>query len=139
VIWGGIHGTLLALERWRGRRAIYEHLPAPLRVGATFVVLLMTWVFFRARDVPHAVRYLGDMLGAGAPQDGSALLAGIVYQPYYAGTLAVAAAVVWYAPQAWDWTRSLTPVKAAAAVWLLALSAAILSTQAYNPFIYFIF
>ena len=64
-----------------------------MRVGVTFVLVLVTWVFFRASDLPSAFRYLGDMVGLGAPQDGAALLAGIVYQPYYLGTFVLAAIV----------------------------------------------
>ena len=48
--------------------------------------MLVTWVFFRAPDVRHAFRYLGDMLALGTPQDSAGLLAGIVYQPYYIAT-----------------------------------------------------
>lgn len=110
-----------------------------MRVGLTFALLLITWVFFRAPDVPHALRYVGAMLGAGEPRAGAALLSGIVYQPYYLGIFLVAAATVWTAPQTWDWTLTLTRPKAVAAAALLFVSIAVLTTQAYNPFIYFIF
>jgi alginate O-acetyltransferase complex protein AlgI len=139
VIWGGLHGLLLAAERVRGKAALYGGLPAPLRMAVTFVLVLVTWVFFRAPDVPQAMAYLGDMLAVSEAQTGAGLLAGIVYEPYYAGTLLLAAAIVWGAPQTWDWTRTLSLPKAATALVLLALSAAVLTTQAYNPFIYFIF
>ena len=139
VIWGALHGGLLGFERLRGKAAIYGRLPAPIRVGATFTLVLVTWVFFRAADVPHAGRYLGDMLGIGSPQAGAGLLAGIVYQPYYLGTFLLAAGIVWGAPQTWDWTRTITAPKAAVVFALLVLSAAVLATQAFNPFIYFIF
>ena len=139
VIWGGLHGLLLAAERVRGKAALYGGLPAPARMGVTFVLVLVTWVFFRAPDVPQAMAYLGDMLAVSEAQTGAGLLAGIVYEPYYAGTLLLAAAVVWGAPQTWDWTRTLSLPKAATALVLLALSAAVLTTQAYNPFLYFIF
>ncbi len=139
VVWGGLHGALLALERLLGKSAFYGRWPAPIRVVLTFAIVLGTWVFFRARDLPSAVRYLGDMVGAGAPQEGAGLLAGVVYQPYYLGTFLVAAAITWTAPQTWDWTRTLTWPKAAVVVALFVLSAAALTTQAYNPFIYFIF
>ena len=82
----------------------------------TFTIVLMTWVFFRARDLPHAFRYLGDMFALGTPQDGAALLSGIVYQPYYLGTFLLAGTIVWSAPQTWEWTRTLTPAKATAVV-----------------------
>ena len=139
VIWGAIHGVFLAFERLRGKAAIYGGFPAPLRVGATFATVLVAWVFFRAPDLPGAIRYLADMLALGEPQEGAGLLSGIMYQPYYLGTFLVSAVIVWTAPQTWDWTRSLTLPKAGAILALLAVSAIVLATQAFNPFIYFIF
>ena len=139
VIWGGLHGAMLALERFRGKTALYGALPAPLRVAATFAIVLVAWVFFRATDVPHAMRYLGDMLAAGTPQAGAGLLAGIVYAPYYLGTFLLAGLIVWTAPQTWDWTRTLTLPRATATLALLVLAVVVLTTQAFNPFIYFIF
>jgi alginate O-acetyltransferase complex protein AlgI len=139
VIWGGLHGALLACERLRGRAAPYARFPAPVRVGLTFVAVLVTWVFFRAPDVPNAVRYLGNMVALSTPQEGADLLRGIVYGPYYLGTFLLAAAIVWGAPQTWEWTRTLTVSKAAAVLAVLVLSVVVLTTQAFNPFIYFIF
>jgi alginate O-acetyltransferase complex protein AlgI len=63
VVWGGLHGTFLAFERMQGKTAPYWRLPAPARVAITFVVVLITWVFFRAADLPAAGRYLSAMLG----------------------------------------------------------------------------
>ena len=139
VIWGGIHGALLAYERMRGKAPAYGRFGAPLRVALTFVLVLITWVFFRAADLSAAVRYLGHMAGIGDTADGTGLLNGIVYQPYYLGTLALAALVTWTCPQTWDWTRVLTVPKAVAIAALFVVSAVMLTTQAYNPFIYFIF
>jgi len=139
VIWGGLHGMLLAMERVRGKAALYGRLPPPLRVALTFTIVLVTWVFFRASDLPQAMAYLRDMAALSEVQPGAGLLAGLIYEPYYLGTLLLSAAVVWGAPQTWDWTRRLTAPRAAVALALLALSAAVLTTQAYNPFIYFIF
>jgi len=139
VIWGGLHGLLLAAERVRGKAAIYGALPPPLRVALTFTIVLVTWVFFRAPDLPQAVAYLQDMAALSEVQQGAGLFAGVVYERYYLGTLLLAAVIVWGAPQTWDWTRQLTVLRAAIALALLALSAAVLTTQAYNPFIYFIF
>ena len=139
VIWGALHGALLGFERLRGKAAVYGSLPPPLRVGVTFIIVLITWVFFRAPDVPQAVRYLGDMLALGDPQEGATLLTGIVYQPYYLMTFVLAAATVWSAPQTWDWSRTLTLSKATAIAALFVLSVVALTTQAFNPFIYFTF
>jgi alginate O-acetyltransferase complex protein AlgI len=139
VIWGALHGAMLAAERWRGKAALYGTLPSPLRVAATFLLVLVAWVFFRATDVPHALRYLADMVSLGTPQSGAALLAGIVYGPYYLGTFLLAGIIVWTAPQTWDWTKTLTLPKATVTLGLLVLAVVVLTTQAFNPFIYFIF
>jgi alginate O-acetyltransferase complex protein AlgI len=79
------------------------------------------------------------MFGLGEPQPGAALLAGVVFRPYYAASVGLAAAVVWLAPQSWDWTRRLSPWRAAACLALLVLALIAMATQGYNPFIYFIF
>ena len=65
VIWGALHGGLLAFERAFGKRPLYFALPTPLRVGLTFVIVLFTWVFFRAKDLPAALAYCATMLGFG--------------------------------------------------------------------------
>ncbi len=137
VVWGGLHGLLLAYER--SRRSQPSRLPDALRVATTFGIVLVTWVFFRADDLPSAMTYLGSMVGAVEPTPAARLLGGVLYQPYYVMTFGAAAIVTWAAPQTWDWTRQLTPVRAAGTVLLLTASVAVLSTQAYNPFIYFIF
>jgi len=139
VAWGGLHGLLLAAERARGKRGLFAGLPRPIRVGGTFLIVLVSWVFFRAADLPAAGSYLAAMLGLGEPQAGAWLLGGVIYQPYYLLTMALAALVVWAGPQSWDWTRRLPAWKVAACLAVLWLSLAALTTQAYNPFIYFIF
>jgi alginate O-acetyltransferase complex protein AlgI len=139
IIWGGIHGGMLALERARGKDAFYRRMPGPCRVTTTFFIVLMAWVFFRAPDLPAALGYLGSLFGLATVQDGAGLLGGILYQPYYWGTFSLAALIVWGCPQTWDWTRVIPLWKAVPIVLALLVSLAVLMTQAYNPFIYFIF
>ena len=139
LVWGGLHGLLLAGERLRGKVSPYRWLPKAGRQAMTFVLVLITWVFFRAEDLPSAMVYLGSMFGLEMVHESAGLLSGILYQPYYLGTVLLAALVTWTCPQTWDWTRTITPVKATAIVALWLTSIAILATQAYNPFIYFIF
>jgi alginate O-acetyltransferase complex protein AlgI len=139
VAWGTLHGTLLAFERFWGKRPAYFFLPRPFRVALTYLIVLIAWVFFRAKDLPAAMAYLQSMLGLGHAQAGADLLRGILYQPYYVLTFAICAVVTWGAPQTWDWSRKLTWWKVLIVMALLWLSVTLLSTQAYNPFIYFIF
>lgn len=139
VVWGAIHGVLLGVERALGKNSAYRRLPAVARIAATFFIVLIAWVFFRAPTLGAAMQYLRAMFGAAPVPATATLLKGIVYRPYYAGTMLIAAAVVWGGRQTWDWTRSIPPGKAAVIALLFLLSVAVLATQAYNPFIYFIF
>ena len=139
LVWGGLHGGLLAFERLFGKSAVYGALPAPIRIALTFTLVLIGWVFFRAPDLPSAMRYLGDMAGMRTIDPGAMLLHGIVYQPYYLGTFVIAGFVAWACPQTWDWTRTLTATKGVAIAGLFIMAAIALTTQSFNPFIYFIF
>jgi D-alanyl-lipoteichoic acid acyltransferase DltB (MBOAT superfamily) len=65
VIWGGLHGLYLSLER-----IITKHLPwwnseffamRVLRVVITFNLVCLAWVFFRARDLERATTILGNL------------------------------------------------------------------------------
>ena len=139
AVWGGLHGLLLAFERMQGKTASYWRLPVALRVATTFVLVLVTWVFFRAPDLPSAGRYLGSMAGLGDAHNSAQLIAGIVYQPYYLLTFAAAAIVTWTCPQTWDWSRTISVPKAITVAAAFVVAAVMLTTQAFNPFIYFIF
>ncbi|HUW32099.1 MAG TPA: MBOAT family protein [Planctomycetota bacterium] len=139
VIWGGLHGAMLAFERAMGKRSFYRFLPRPARIALTFIIVLFGWVFFRAADLPSALHYCGAMIGLGHPGDAAALLGGIIYKPWYLGCFVAAAAIAWGFPQTWDWTRRLSVPKAAAIAAMLWISLIVLTTQEYNPFIYFIF
>ncbi|MEX0653064.1 MAG: MBOAT family O-acyltransferase [Phycisphaeraceae bacterium] len=139
VVWGAIHGGWLAFERMQGKGSFYRHLPGAAQVVLTFVVVLVAWVFFRAEDLPHALSYLGAMLALAEPTAGAALVAGVIHDPYYVVMVSAAVAVAFFAPQSWDWTRAITPAKAAACLALMWAALALLEAQSYNPFIYFIF
>jgi len=139
LIWGGIHGGMLGLERWNNKRPVYWRLRPPFRMAITFAVVLFAWVFFRAENLPAALRYCGSMIGLGGVQPGAALLAGVMYQPYYLGSFIIAAVAAWSFPQTWDFTRRITWPRLAAVAAALWVSIIVLTTQAYNPFIYFIF
>jgi len=139
IIWGGIHGGMLAVERAEGKDSIYRWLPRLIRVAVTFLIVTVAWVFFRAADLSAARAYLASMAGLGNAQDTAALLGGVLYHPYYVVSFLVAGCVVWLCPSTWGFTQRLTWSKAAVCLLLLWVSLVVLATQAYNPFIYFIF
>lgn len=141
LVWGGLHGGVLAWERFRGATGNENAsgMRRFFRVTTTFLVVLIGWVFFRASDLPSAWAHLGSMIGVRQAPDSAALIGGIVYQPYYLISFALAAIAAWTFPTAWKWTQNLSATKALMCVALLWLSLILLATQSYNPFIYFIF
>jgi D-alanyl-lipoteichoic acid acyltransferase DltB (MBOAT superfamily) len=72
VIWGGIHGTGLAVERWardrRVRLGLPELRPSRARTWAarlvTFNVVCLAWVFFRADSFGSAIDVLTRLFTA---------------------------------------------------------------------------
>ena len=138
LIWGGIHGGYLAFERAQGKESIYHKLPALLQVLITFFIVLIAWVFFRADTLPDAAQYLKCMFGGATPGQGEAVR-GLIYNPYYVVNFILAGVTIWALPQTWDFTRRLTWPKIAWCILLFFISLIALTTQSYNPFIYFIF
>lgn len=75
VVWGGLHGLYLGVERFlRGRvghRPLWSTLPSKIALALlTYLLINITWVFFRAQDFATATRMLRSMLlidRAGAP------------------------------------------------------------------------
>jgi alginate O-acetyltransferase complex protein AlgI len=70
VVWGAYYGCFLCLERaLSNSRLAALRPPALLRWALTLLIVMVGWVFFRAPDLHHALRYLGAMFGlAAAPQ-----------------------------------------------------------------------
>ncbi|RSZ55964.1 MBOAT family protein [Massilia atriviolacea] len=153
VIWGLWHGALLVLERLGGA-ALLARLPGIAGQAWTMLCVMIGWVFFRADDVPHALKYLGAMFGG---HDGQAYL-----HPWRmdVGTSALLALAVgsllacWRRPGA-DLPKDgaaharapgarlpaalLQGGQAALTASLALLCVASLAAGTYNPFIYFRF
>ena len=69
VAWGGLHGLYLSVERWlRGRFAgVRLGRGSLVALGAlTFVLVNITWVFFRAKSFTGAATLLQSMAGLAA-------------------------------------------------------------------------
>ena len=63
VLWGGIHGLFVAGEKLLGDRL--ERIPKALRVGATFLLVNVLWVLFRAESFSQAGMVYSGMLSFG--------------------------------------------------------------------------
>jgi alginate O-acetyltransferase complex protein AlgI len=114
-------------------------MPRALQTFVTFALVAMTFVLFRAPDMAGAGRLFRSLFGLADVQAAAIVHPSLLYSPYVLGTMLVGAGIVWLAPQGWNWTRELTPKKAVVVVGLLVATLALLATQDFNPFIYFIF
>ena len=148
VIWGLYHGAFLVVERMGATRWMANPWAAPLRHVYVLVVVMVSWVFFRAGTLPEATAVLKAMAGMGSATSLSGSLG------MYVDTerlLALAAGIVGATPilpAIKNWiARSPSRAVAAGAgvVELVALpaiflaSAMLLAAGTYNPFIYFRF
>ena len=139
VIWGAIHGAMLAFERMQGKDNMYRRLPKPCRIAVTFAIVCVSWVFFRAASLPEAWLYLRSMFGLATVHASTEGIAGILYAPYYLVIFLLTATIVWGAPVSWEFTSRIGMRRAALCMAMLLLSVLVMWTQDENPFLYFRF
>jgi alginate O-acetyltransferase complex protein AlgI len=135
VIWGGIHGSALAVERWGRQRYPSFRMPAFVAWFVTFNVVCIAWVFFRAPNLATAFDILGG-IGLSGPSP-------LVTLPMV--FLVVAAVAVQFLPQG-GWRRAeawlvARPVafQGVAIGALIVVADAAVGQQGVAPFIYFQF
>jgi alginate O-acetyltransferase complex protein AlgI len=130
VIWGGYHGLLLVLYH-RGSRS-WDALPLVLRRAATFALVVIGWVLFRATDLGMA----GDVLTRMFTLSGGALPVGVrALLPL----LVIAGAVAHVGRNAWELPHRWRPATAVGLTALFALCLAMIWGGQRMPFLYFQF
>lgn len=113
LIWLALHAGLIALEKWIGNKIPGLRVPQIIRIAFTFVLLLITWVFFRADDLGAALHYLGVIFGNVTPQPTALLLQSQLTGGYHILQLLIGAAIVWFLPdtqsilQRFTWWKAL--------------------------------
>jgi alginate O-acetyltransferase complex protein AlgI len=140
VVWGAYHGLLLGYERWRGKQSLYELFPRGLRVGLTFILVLFSWVLFRADNLTAAWEYFGAMFGLAPAYATANLLAAGLYTPYRLLVLAICAVLAFQPLQAHDWSsRPIGWARVVLLAPLFAICLIVMFSQSFNPFLYFQF
>jgi alginate O-acetyltransferase complex protein AlgI len=142
VVWGGLHGLYLAVERYlterfEGRR-IATRLPARIALALlTYFLVNLTWVFFRARDFPSAWRLIRSMFGF-ARETQKVL--------YWNGIVAVGVVTAVMLLVHWRMRETTlaamverTPAWVVGAIWAAMVFAVITSQGSGDAFIYFQF
>jgi alginate O-acetyltransferase complex protein AlgI len=110
-----------------------------MRVGVTFFVVLITWVFFRADGLPHAFSYLGSMFGIGQPGPFADLLKAQLYHSHDLINMFICAVAVAQPMQSYEFGLKLTWARAAVVYAVFLIAVVMMYTQAFNPFLYFQF
>lgn len=143
VVWGAFHGLLLTGERVLKNRFGFEPSGTVGNV-VTFLLVCVGWVFFRAPDVTAAWGHLQVMFGL-AKTSTPELFPLAHYLTNSAVFYLFVSVVLCWAPR--EGFRELAVWTRPAGVWLVGItslalifySATVLSTVAFNPFIYFRF
>jgi alginate O-acetyltransferase complex protein AlgI len=135
LLWGGIHGTALSVERFARERYPGFRLPAWAAWLVTFNVVCVAWVFFRSPDLATAFDVLGG-LGLSGPSP-------LVTLPLV--LLVVAAVAIQAVPrgrfreaEAWLVARPVAFQGVAVGALIVAADAAV-GQQGVAPFIYYQF
>ncbi len=140
VVWGGLHGLYLAIERLL-RQRFSGYVPGPLALFVlgllTYFLVNVTWVFFRAKTFDKAWSVLRGIFGLNA--DAAPILPGI--------DIAIAAVIVTgIVVTHWLMRRrtlesvvARTPAPLIAVLWTLMAFAILIEQGTGNAFIYFQF
>jgi alginate O-acetyltransferase complex protein AlgI len=135
VIWGGIHGSALSIERWGRERFPRFHMPVWAAWFVTFNVVCIAWVFFRAPNLDIAFEVLGG-LGLSGPSPLVTLP--MVFLVLVAIGVQALPAGWWRQAEAWIVARPVAAQGVAFGLVILLADAAV-GQQGVAPFIYFQF
>ncbi|MGH8212102.1 MAG: MBOAT family O-acyltransferase [Rhodanobacteraceae bacterium] len=140
VVWGGLHGSYLIAER-RVRTWFSGYTPGALALFGlglvTYMLVNLTWVFFRAKDFPIAWQVLRGMVGMNG--DAKPILA-TIYIAVVATIIPVLFAVHWFMRnRTLESALARVPPLVIGVVWALMITLIVISQGTGNAFIYFQF
>ncbi|MDD5506932.1 MAG: MBOAT family protein [Bacteroidales bacterium] len=143
VVWGAFHGTFLVLDRLFLLK-VYKKIGKIPSIVITFFITLIGWVLFRADGLPAAWSYLGQMFALDFTATAfdfdkrfwTMLALGALFA-FYGGFRAIEAWQVRVFSKQQNDRIILT--MAAGGLLLLIICASSITSQGFNPFIYFRF
>jgi alginate O-acetyltransferase complex protein AlgI len=140
VVWGGLHGLYLSAERWL-RAHFKGFTPGRLSMiglaALTFLLVNITWVFFRAKTFAGAGIVLTGMAGMQAKPDpliaaGPMIIAMVIVSAIFGAHVAMRNTTL-------EAVIERTPSVAIASIWTILLFAVIVEQGQGSAFIYFAF
>lgn len=138
IIWGIYHGVLLIVERVLLSRFSFA-MSGWLGQAATFLLVLIGWVFFRASSLPVAIDFLSVMAGL---QQANAQTIPIILGADKITFLLIATVCAIFPTERFHslglqaWVAGIRGVTVTA---LMAFSCMLIAANGFNPFIYFRF
>jgi alginate O-acetyltransferase complex protein AlgI len=145
IIWGLLHGFVIAIETFFKHKKLQFHLPVIVKWILTILVLIVGWVLFRSPNLQYAGQTLGVMFGFLKPVNTGITLFWFLNAKIAAVLLVAALASV---PWKQVFPRMYQHIEGTAAriilqdvgfVFLLVLSLILVMSSSYNSFIYFKF
>ena len=146
VIWGAHHGAFLVIER-AGLAATLARAPALLARVYVLAAVMTGWVWFRARDVDHAVSFFGSLAGAHGVS-GVSVTTHLVLHPATVMAMLIGAVLATVEIDAFRLLQRVAS-RAARPIYVLgdtvaiavffALSVLSVAAGSYSPFLYFRF
>ena len=138
VIWGGLHGGALALERlWDTRSALRAKGWVSIWLGRALVFqfVCLTWIFFRAASFSKAIEFVAGLWHRSSCPDA---LATFLYLAFFAGLMMAVDVALEHSGQEYV-SQHFSPAWQTAVAVLGLLLVAALTMGETNAFIYFQF
>ncbi len=139
VVWGVMQSLLLIWERTMGRHPIYHKLPLIPKIVITNIIVMFTWVVFRAPSMDQAMIYWRSMLGFSDATQVSEILRAQAFSTKHLFHMAICAIFVFQPFQAHMWVNKLNMGRVILLLLLFLYAVCAMFTQSFNPFLYFQF
>ena len=146
VLWGALHGLLVALERLLGN--ILDQIPKFIRIACTFLTVNFLWVLFRATSFEQALRIYKGMFtfsNFSLAQISNLTLDGIVQLPakiailYVIGIICLLLYVIFFTQNSHQRLKEFKPSGKTLIATVLLFVISVIHLSRLSTFIYFNF
>lgn len=141
IIWGGIHGIALVLDKLTAKYISLKTKPAKfIGVFITFHIVCFSWIFFRAQDMRHVGQMLSQIISNFQPETIFAVFQG--YAPSI--VLILSGLIIHWLPKSWKrfYRKTFIALPVYVKILIFVLIAVLLyqsQSSDIQPFIYFQF
>lgn len=137
IVWGLYHGAFLIFERNHAVESLFIRIPNYVKRLYTIIVVMIGWIFFRADNLTHAIKYIYALL-PNLSQNKMNLFIYISEFKLYAIIIVgfLFSTPIYLSINKNKFTKYLVDISLIVTV---IISMIVLATTDYNPFIYFRF